>query len=128
MLIKKILDHNYLNGFKFVVAEFGIFILVILPFTFYYSIHKNFLFGIIGIGLLANFVVVIFYAMRSIQRKERSLGINKIYDKKIREQIMLEYPHLVRDTFVLFAALILPFFLATGVSIELLKADKPGNS
>ena len=33
MLIKKIRDHNYLNGFKFVITEFALFIFVILPYT-----------------------------------------------------------------------------------------------
>ncbi|HLX92575.1 MAG TPA: hypothetical protein VKR32_12880 [Puia sp.] len=78
MLIKKIEEHNYLNGFGFVIAEFSIFILVILPFTIYYLLHKDPLFAIIGTGLFVNFILVLFYALRSVMRKETSLGINKL--------------------------------------------------
>ena len=118
MLIKKIQEHNYLNGLWFVIAEFSIFILVILPITMYYLIHKQLLLGILGAGLFANFAVVLFYAVRSVIKKAPSLGIHKIYGKKIRTQIKIEYPHLSKDTFILFTTLIVPFLLAGGIWME----------
>lgn len=120
LLIQRIKEHNYLNGFKFVIAEFGIFILIILPFTLYYLLHNNFIFGVIGLGLIANFMVVLVFAVGSVLRKETSVGINKVYSKKYREEINQKYPQLTNDTFILFAALIIPFILLIVVCAELL--------
>ena len=124
MLTQKIREHNYLNGFKFVIVEFGFFICFILPFTLYYLVHKNFLYGIIGLGLIANFVVVIVFALRSVFKHEISIGINKLYNKKMREEINVNYPNLSKDTFILFISLILPFSLAIVVCIEQLTSKK----
>ena len=74
-----ILEHNYLNGFKFVIVEFGIFILVIAPYCLYYFFHYKFLLAGIASGLISNFIVVLFFAVRSVSRKESSLGITKLF-------------------------------------------------
>lgn len=86
--------------------------------------HGNNILGIIGLGLLLNFITVILFALRSISNKEVSVGIHKLYNKKIREEIRLKYPHLSKDTFILFVTLVVPFMLAIVVCIELLNSNK----
>jgi Na+/melibiose symporter-like transporter len=119
-LVSIISEHNYLNGFKFVIAEFGVFILIILPFTLYYLIHRNLLFGLIGSGLVSNFVTVILFAFRSIRKRETSIGVLSFYKKKNLAELKHEYPDLSKHTFILFICLLVPFLLTVGVCIELL--------
>ncbi len=122
MLIKKIQDHNYLNGFLFVTIEFVVFISVVLPFTIYYLLKGEILLLLIGIGLTLNFITVAFFSVRSMLRKDASLGIHKLYDKKIRDKIRLSYPTLTKDTTILFITLIIPFILTIIVCVELLNS------
>jgi hypothetical protein len=118
MLKQKIQEHNYLNGYLFVIIEFSIFIIVLLPFTWYYLLHEKLWLGIIGLGLITNFIPVILYALRSFFRKEKSIGIIKFYNKKQRDDIREKIPNLSRDTSILFAYLIVPFLLITTLFIE----------
>ena len=125
MLKQKIQEHNYLNGYLFVVIEFGVFIMVILPFTLYYILHGKIWPGIIGLGLIVNFIPMLFFALRSLLRKEKSIGIHKIYNKMQRDDIKERFPNLSLDTLVLLVCLIIPFLLVIALCIELLGSNKP---
>ena len=120
MLIKKIQDHNYLNGFLFVTMEFVVFISAVLPFTIYYLLNGKITLSVIGIGLILNFTTVALFSVRSMLRKDASLGIHKLYNKKIRDKVRLSYPALTKDTTTLFITLIVPFILTIIVCVELL--------
>jgi hypothetical protein len=120
MLIKKIQDHNYLNGYLFVTIEFGLFVSVVFPFTIYYLLSGKTTLAIIGLGLIINFTTMALFSARSMLRKENSLGIHKLYNKKKRNEIRLNYPTLTKDTTILFLTLLVPFMLTIIVCIELL--------
>jgi len=119
MLLKKIHDHNYLNGFLFVTIEFVAFISVFLPFTIYYLLNDEIFLAVVGIGLILNFCTVALFSVRSMLRKDTSLGINKLYNKEIRDEIKHNYPTLTKDTIILFMTLIIPFMLTAIVGVEL---------
>ena len=113
-----ILEHNYLNGFKFVIVEFGIFILVIAPYCLYYFFHYKFLLAGIASGLISNFIVVLFFAVRSVSRKESSLGITKLYHRKTLAEVKNKYPDLPRNTTIFVISLLLPFVVPVIIFAE----------
>ena len=124
MLKQQIQEHNYLNGYVFVIFEFGIFIIILLPFTLYYLLHEKLWLGIVGLGLITNFIPVMLYALRSFFRKEKSIGINKLFNKKQRDDIEEKFPDLSKDTSIMFAYLIIPFLLTTTLCIQQLISKK----
>jgi hypothetical protein len=118
-LTERIREHNLLNGFRFVIAEYTIASLLVLPFAIYYFLHGRFLMGMIGWGLVTNFCVYIILAVQSIRRKEVSIGIGKLFKKETREEINRNYPQLERTTWALTATTLVPFLMAVIVLAEL---------
>jgi hypothetical protein len=114
--------HNYLNGFKFSTYEFILSSLIVLPFSFYYLTHNNFLYGLVSLGLIANFLIIVLFALQSIRRNEKDIGIKKLFKKERRGPIHEEYPNLDTMTLVLCITLVIPFLL-----VILILAEKTKN-
>jgi hypothetical protein len=123
-LTSMIRDHNFLNGFKFVIGEFILSILIVLPFTIYYLLSARFLLGVAGIGIIANFCIYIIFAVQSLLRKEKSIGIGKLFSKKIRSEIRNKYPELDRLTLILTLTTIVPFAMTAIVLSEASNSKK----
>jgi hypothetical protein len=123
-LTSLIREHNYLNGFRFVVTEFIISIIIVLPFTVYYLFHHRILFGIVGLGVIVNFSIYILFSIQSIRREEESIGIGKLFNKKIRAEIRNKYPNLDKLTWILTITTIVPFAMTTIVLLEAINRNK----
>jgi hypothetical protein len=65
--------------------------------------------AVIAAGLISNFLVVLFFSIRSVIRKEKSLGITKLFNKKILTEVKSQYPNLNLDTTIFVICLVLPF-------------------
>lgn len=75
----------------------------------------------IALGLIFNFLVVLFFAFKSIAKNETSIGIAKLYNRKTMLEIKNKYPELSRNTTILVICLVLPFALFVITFIENLK-------
>ena len=123
-MIGRIKLHNSINGFIFSVAEFSLFTLVILPFCFYYFLHKNLTLAFTTLGLICNFSMIIIFGIRSILRKEKGGSIKDLLNKTKRDAISQQYPNLSTDTLILVFTLLIPFLLFVIVIIELILLNK----
>ena len=57
-------------------------------------------------------------------RKEKDVGIQRMFNKSVRERINQEYPHLGNDTWALTLTILLPFVMFIWVLYELLFEGK----
>ena len=117
-------EHNYLNGFRFVIGEFAISIIIVLPFTVYYLLNGRIFLGLVGFGVIANFSIYILFSVQSILRNESSIGIGKLFNKKVRAEIRNKFPNLDKLTLILSLATIVPFAMTIIVLFEAIKSDK----
>ncbi len=111
MLTEKIKTHNYINGFIFSALEFIVVAIVILPFCIYYIIHVRVLLAAIAVGLIVNCLTISAFAILSIQKKEKSIGLKFYFDPELKKKAGISEQHLLKDTIILCAALLLPFYL-----------------
>jgi hypothetical protein len=120
-VIKRIEDHNRLNGYLFVTIEFGVIAAVVAPFGIYWIGHRDWLLAAIAAGIVANCLVVFGTALRSLIRGDRGVGIWKIYtDPATRKAVAAAHPTLSSDTAIIATASLLPFLLAALVALEVL--------
>jgi hypothetical protein len=111
-MLQIIKNHNYLNGNIFSLIEFLVASLIIVPFAGYFIIHGPWLYSTIAVGIVFNCLTVSLVAVQSLVKKEKSIGILRLYsDKDLREKMRAEYPNLSRETFILCVAILVPFLL-----------------
>jgi hypothetical protein len=120
-VIKRIHDHNRLNGYLFVTIEFGAMVAVIAPFGIYWIGHRDWVLGAIAVGFTVNSLVVLGTALRSLIRGDRGVGFWKVYtDPATRQSIAIAHPNLSADTAILAILCLLPFVLTVIVALEAL--------
>src|SRR5215510_2684018 len=100
-MINRIKIHNILNGIIFSIVEFLITAGIIAPFAIYYILHGRALYATIAIGIILNCLTIVAFGVQQHIRKEKDVGIQRMFNKGVREKISREYPHLGNDTSVL---------------------------
>ena len=110
--------HNYVNGLKFSAYEFIMASVTVAPFTAYYVVHGRVVYAVLSLGLIANFLVIVVFAIQSLMRREKSIGIVQLFNKQRRGEVHAQYPNLDTLTLILCMALIIPFLLAVTIVCE----------
>jgi hypothetical protein len=124
-VIRRIEDHNRVNGYLFVTIEFGVTTAVVAPFGIYWLVHRDWLRGAIAAGIVANCLVVFGTALRSLTRGDRGFGIWKIYtDPATRQAVAAAHPNLASDTAIIATTSLVPFVLAALVALEVLPSGR----
>lgn len=108
-MIERIKVHNQLNGFRFSVIEFGIFILLIAPFAGYYLIHARWLFAVISLGIMLNGIPIVLYGMQALRDHVPSGRQQALLDPQQRALIHQSHPRLLGDTLLIVVSILLPF-------------------
>ncbi len=122
-MIRIIKSHNELNGLKFVVFEFGLMLLFLLPFGIYCLLNQKLLLGLYFSGVGLNCLPVAYYALHAIQKGQNP---GSIWDPQAREELIAKNPHILRDTFTLVVATLVPFLVLMLVLVEGRRARRGG--
>ena len=118
MIIERIRRHNIINGFLFSLIEFGGIALLIGAFAIWFLLKKRYGIGFIGLGIAANCLPVAYYALRSLRRKQQSIGFLAIFDPNVRERVARQYPETAADTAVIVATTLIPFLALLLAAID----------
>ena len=111
--------HNSLNGFGFVIGEFGLIGVVALVFAVLYAAKGGGLPAVACLGITANSIVVIWLAVRAMRRGKSAIGLWRIYTQpEVRAQVMREHPGLSSETLLITLAVLVPFLLPLIVGAE----------
>lgn len=103
-------EHNQLNGFRFVIAEFSVVALAALFISAGGVLHANWLTTFAGVGIAVNALAVIAIAVAQIRNHEPSEGLLKFRSAQFRASIAQKHPDLSSHTTVLFVCILIPFY------------------
>lgn len=118
-MIARVGAHNRLNGFAFVIGEFALIGGVAATFGVLYLVRGDLLFATPCFGIVANSVVVIVLAARSVAQHETGVGILRIYSQPaLRGQVAREHSDLARDTVLITTAVLVPLLLFIVVVLQ----------
>lgn len=121
-MIRIIKAHNELNGILFATIEFGLMALFLIPFGVYCLAAQSYGVGLVLGGIGLNCLPVVYYGLRAIWAGE--LGHASIWDSRVRERLIAENPHMLRDTLALSGATLVPLLVLALVGIEAYQAGK----
>jgi hypothetical protein len=124
-MIRYIKNHNYLNGLLFSFFEYLLVVIIIAPFLVYYLIHGRDLYALIAAGIIFNCLTVSYFALVSILKKEKSVGIVNLYnDRELRKKVGTKYPDLSRQTVILSLTVLIPFWIFGAVLFDRMLGKK----
>jgi hypothetical protein len=117
--MRKILyEHNTLNGFNFVLVEFGLIALAGVFLAVATFGRGSILWPVSWCGVAVNAAAVCATVVHQMRRGERSQSLAVSYSRAGRERIRREYPQLGRHTLQIVVAMLVPFLLAILTLIE----------
>ena len=124
-MIAPVETHNRLNGFGFVIGEFGLVGVVALVLAVLYVARGNGLPAVAFAGITANSIVVMWLAVRSLRRGEAAIGLWRLYtQREIRDEVMREHPRLSTETLLITLAVLVPFLLLVIAAIEAVRGRR----
>lgn len=123
-MIHIIKSHNELNGAVFAVVEFGLMALFLIPFGVYCLLAQKLAVGLVVGGIGLNCLPVVYYGLRASTKTESSPGT--IWNGAARDRLLAENPHMLRDTFTLTGATLVPFLVLIVVWVEASRAANTG--
>jgi uncharacterized membrane protein len=109
VIVERIKRHNIINGFAFSLVEFAIVALLVGGFSIALFVTRRYPMAWIFLGIALNCFPVMYYAWRSLQRKEKDIGFSAWLNSKTREQIGKDYPQTSVDTTIIVLATLVPF-------------------
>ena len=117
--------HNRLNGLVFSIVEFGFIAVLVGAYATYYILHTRLVMAIIGWGITLNCVAVVVIGLRQLAHDRASgTSIGSFWDKKARERLRRENPHMLRDTLTLCVGTLLPFVSVLAVLSDVVRSSK----
>jgi hypothetical protein len=115
---KMLYEHNTLNGFGFVLVEFGLIALAAV-FVAVATFRQGNVFWSAGwCGVAVNAGAVCATVVHQMRRGERSQSLAESYSREGRERIRREHPRLGWRTLRIVGAMLVPFLLAILTIIE----------
>ena len=115
-MVRIIRSHNQLNGTLFSAIEFGLMALFLVPFAVYCLGVRQLAVGLVLGGIGLNCLPVVWYGLRTFLKREDKPGT--IWNRQAREQLIAENPHMLRDTFALTGAVLVPFLVLAVVLFQ----------
>ena len=123
--MRKILyEHNTLNGFLFVLAEFIVVALATLFAGIATFFHGRILWSVGWLGVAVNAAAVCVTVVEQMRRGERSNSFAESWSREGRGKIRREHPHLGTHTLMIVVLVLVPFVLA--ILIITGRRSKPG--
>jgi hypothetical protein len=116
-VIRRIREHNELNGVLFSSVEYGVAALAAAFVAFGFGRNKRWLGVLLG-GIALNCVVVLVFGLAALRRGERGQSLRSLSDAEYRQRLRREHPDLMRDTLTLAGLAIIPYALALRVAVD----------
>jgi hypothetical protein len=117
-------EHNQLNGFRFVIAEFSLVALAAIFISASGFLHSKWLVALMGLGIAVNAVAVIAIAVAQIRNHEPSAGLLKFRSAEFRASVAQKHPDLSSHTMVLFVSILVPFLLVALLGVQSLRRQR----
>jgi len=118
-MIRRVAEHNQLNGVGFSTGEFAIVALAATGVSAAYGIQRHPLGALLIGGIALNSLVIVTAGVAAWTRGERGTPLKLVFSPKHREALTQAHPRLTADTLLVALAALAPFVLLLCVAIEL---------
>jgi hypothetical protein len=125
-LIRRILEHNQLNGVIFATLEFILVAAAAAYIALAFAVQHKPIFVVLAAGTALNSLVIVGYGAAAWSRGELGTSITRLFDARHRAEVSRSHPQLMADTVIVAAAALLPYVLLVTVAIELVRARRVG--
>jgi hypothetical protein len=123
-MIRRIREHNHLNGVSFVLGEFVLVTCAALLIAVGFARQGSLPGTVLAAGTSLNGLVVVGFGIAAYQRGERGASLVNLLSSAYRARVAREHPSLTADTLGLTAAVLVPYCLTLLVSYEAVKGSK----
>ncbi len=120
-MIRRIVEHNKLNGVLFSTFEFLLVSAAAIFVGIGFGLHQRWIGVALAAGTALNSLVVVAFGVGSWRRGERGSSLRELSRAKYREALRREHPAMLKDTLALTAATVLPYYLLGAVAVERLR-------
>jgi hypothetical protein len=120
-VIRRIREHNELNGVLFSSVEYGVAALAAAFVAFGFGRNNRWLGVLLLGGIALNCVVVLVFGLAALRRGERGQSLRSLSDAEYRQRLRREHPDLMWDTLTLAGLAIIPYALALRVAVDVVR-------
>jgi len=117
-VIRRVVEHNQLNGVGFSIAEFTLVTIAAVLLAAGYALHHQGLGVLITAGIGLNSLVIVAFGGVAWHRGERGTPLAQVFSRSARAALTREHPSLMADTLIVTAAVLVPFGLLTAMAAE----------
>ncbi len=117
-MIRRIVEHNRLNGVVFSTIEFLLVGAAAIFIGVAFGLHHRWFGAILAAGTAVNALVVVTFALAALRRGERDNSLRSLTRATYREELRREHPTMMRDTLALTGAVLAPYVLVVAVAVE----------
>ena len=110
-MIRRIVEHNQLNGVAFSVAEFTVVAAAAALLGAGYARQGNALGAVLALGIGLNSLIIVAFGAVAWTRGERGSSLSRVFSRSGRAELTREHPRLMMDTLIVAVAAVVPFFL-----------------
>jgi hypothetical protein len=121
MLIDRIKRHNDINGLLFSAVEFAGVAAILTGFAIYGAVLGKYLLAASLVAIAANCLPVVYFALRSLKKGEKDIGIMAMFSGKGRTEISTKYPQSGMDTIVIVTATLIPGLALLLVCLDVMR-------
>lgn len=120
-MIKRIIEHNRLNGVVFALIEFLVIAGAAAFIGVAYGRHGNGIGVLAAAGTVLNCLLVATFATVDLARGERGASLLKMLDREYRAQVARRHPGLMTDTMIIAVTALIPYLLAATVGADAIR-------
>jgi hypothetical protein len=128
-VIRRIVEHNRLNGVVFSTIEFVLAAAAAAFIAFGLGLHHQIFGVVLACGTGVNSLVIVCFGAFAWCRGERGTPLTRVFSPAGRAELTHEHPALMADTLIVAAATLIPFLLSAVVAAEFSrKVLEPGSA
>jgi hypothetical protein len=117
-VIRRIIEHNQLNGVAFSISEFILGAAVAALLAAAYARENRAPGVVLALGTGLNCIIVVAFGVVAWSRSERGTPLARVFSRSGRAELTRQHPSLMTDTLIVAIAAVVPFALLVATLAE----------
>jgi hypothetical protein len=117
-MIRRIIEHNQLNGVAFSMAEFALVAVAAALLAGGYAREDHVPGVVLALGTGLNSLIIVAFGIVAWRRGERGAPLAQVFSRSGRAELTRQHPRLMADTLIVAIAALVPFALLMATLAE----------
>jgi hypothetical protein len=117
-VIRRIIEHNQINGVAFSISEFTLVAAAAALLAAGYAREDRAPGVVLALGTGLNSIIVVAFGVVAWSRGERGTPLARVFSRSGRAELTRQHPHLMADTLIVAIAALVPFVLLVATLAE----------